>query len=110
LHYNATEKVIVSRNWYNWWICLSAFLFPKNIVPSPIVCTVSEVYENNIDEKHSHNPKTQIKFGNAGNAPMFIHSMELLANGKSIDSFKSILTEEKFVITSESSKFFLLNG
>ena len=73
--------------------------------PTPVVFMESEVHGSG---SNSDPPKSQFKFGNVGLSPMFIHSFRLLADGREVNGFSSILAKEeklKFALTSESGMF-----
>lgn len=57
-------------------------------------------------------PKAEIKYRNNGGSPMIIKSIKIMTDGKVVDSFSDAIgpTKGKYMISSESSVFFLKKG
>lgn len=76
----------------------------QRVQPAPAAFLKTEVRGGIYDRNPPKDPKAEIKFGNVGMGPMYIHEISILSHGKKVKSIEDILNNNDpiFEICSES--------
>jgi hypothetical protein len=82
--------------------CMVAFAGFQHVSAEPTCYAKGSVHGS--DRAIEKDPKAEVKFGNAGTGTMFIHSVQIIADGNAVPSFSSFLgTPTSYTISTDGS-------